>query len=96
MQLSFLDEPRARRSDPVTSHLAASQAKDLSKVHHALILGALRRGAAGVDRIGQLTRLDAHQVGKRMAELQKARAVKLTGETVRSTSGRLQREWMLA
>lgn len=90
------EEPRARWSDPVTSKQAAAQAKDLAAQHKILILGALRRGAAGVDRIALVTNIEAHAVGKRMAELQRAGAIVLTGLTVLSTSGRAQREWKLA
>lgn len=93
-QLSFvLDEPRARRRDPVTSHSAASAAHSLQIDHCCLILGALKRGPAGVDRIAAITKLTTYQVSKRMAELERAGAAKLTGKTVQSTSGRAQREW---
>lgn len=90
------DATLARRTDPATSHAAAASAKELAKQHAVLILGALKAGPAGVDRIAATTRLTNHAVGKRMAELQRGRAIKLTGRTVKSTSGREQREWELA
>lgn len=106
MQLSFeldLDsgrvhrmEPRARNTDPITSHLAAASAKELASQHQILVLGALRRGPAGVDRIAAITKLTTYQVSKRMAELQRSGAIVLTGKTVQSTSGRAQREWATA
>ena len=43
---TYIDPPRARVSDPITSHQAAASAKDLAAQHHILILGALRRGPA--------------------------------------------------
>jgi predicted ArsR family transcriptional regulator len=100
-QLSFdllcLDAPRARRLDPQTSHAAAADAKDLAKQHAILILGALRYcGPSGVDAIARATKLSPYQVSKRMAELEKARAIKLTGRTVPSDAGRAQREWATA
>jgi predicted ArsR family transcriptional regulator len=99
-QLSFdllcLDAPRARHRDPQTSHAAAADAKDLAKQHAILILGALRYGPAGVDRIAAITRLSPYQVSKRMAELEKSRAIRLTGRTVQSNAGRAQREWQFA
>jgi DNA-binding HxlR family transcriptional regulator len=100
MQMQFdllcMDAPRARRSDPQTSHAAAADAKDLAKQHAILILGALRYGPAGCDRIASITRLSPYQVSKRLSELEKARAIKLTGRTVKSNAGRQQREWALA
>ncbi len=88
-----LDPPRARRSDPATSHQAAASAKDLANQHATQILDALDAGPAGVDRIAALTRLTCYAVSKRMVELQRAGAIKLTGKTVLSTAGRAQREW---
>ena len=93
---TYIDPPRARVSDPITSHQAAASAKDLAAQHHILILGALRRGPAGVDRIAAITKLTTYQVSKRMAELERSGAARLTGKTVQSTSGRGQREWCLA
>jgi predicted ArsR family transcriptional regulator len=91
--LGMVDEPRARRSDPVTSHQAAASAKELAQQHHILILGALMAGPAGVDRIAATTRLTSYQVSKRMSELERAGAARPTGKTVQSTAGRAQREW---
>ena len=90
--------PRARSSDPITSHQAAASAKELAKEHHALILRMLRCGPGGADDIAARTcgKLSGHQVNKRLGELGKAGAIRLTGKTVQSTSGRAQREWCLA
>ncbi len=87
------EPPRARKSDPVTSHLAAASAKQLAQQHQVLILGALMSGPAGCDRIAAITRLTCYQVSKRLCELQRSGAIKLTGKTVQSTAGRAQREW---
>lgn len=97
-QLAFeLDEPRARKSNPATSHEAAISAKELQAQHCRTIVGALKRyGPSGVDRIAALTKLNNHQVGKRMVELERAGLAKLTGQNVKSLSGRDQREWMAA
>lgn len=94
--LGMVDEPRARRSDPVTSHLAAASAKGLAQQHQILILGALMAGPMGVDRIAATTRLTTYQVSKRMSELERSGAAKPTGKTVLSTAGRAQREWCRA
>lgn len=97
-QLTFdLDEPRARKSNPATSHEAAISAKELQAQHCRTIVGALKRyGPSGVDRIAALTRLTSYQCSKRMAELERAGLAKLTGQNVKSLSGRDQREWMAA
>lgn len=95
-QLGFFDDvPRARASDPATSHAAAASAKELSAQHAILILGALMRGPAGKDRIATITRLTGVQVCRRLVELERAKAIRPTGKTVMSTAGRLEREWEL-
>ena len=93
LDISFCDEPRARATDPIESHEAAASAKDLQARHHRVILGALMQGAAGVDRIAAITRLTTYQCSKRMVELQRCGAIRLTGKSVKSTAGRDQREW---
>ena len=50
----------------------------------------------GVDAIGFYAGLEPHAVGKRMNKLEFEGLVKLTGKTVKSESGRNQREWMAA
>lgn len=95
LAMSF-DEPRARRSDPVTSHLAAVSAKDLAAQHRILILGALGYGPAGKDQIAKLTKLTGVQVCRRLGELERAGAARPTGKTVTSAAGRQEREWCRA
>lgn len=95
-QALVFDAPRARARDPQTSHAAASRAKALQTAHCCLVLGALRQGAAGKDEIGRRAGLTGVAVCRRLAELEKARAVKPTGRTVESDSGRQEREWCLA
>ena len=94
---SSMPLPAYRRMDPPTSRLAAQQAVELQKEHHSVILGVLgRSGALGKDGIAARCGLSGHQTGKRMAELERMGLVRLTGETVASTSGRQEREWMVA
>lgn len=95
-QLAFeLDPPRARHSDPSTSHGAAIRAKQLQAAHVALILGALQRfGPMTVDQIADIVKLNGHQVGKRMSGLAIAKAVEIVPELTRpSKAGRAQRVW---
>ena len=85
--------PRARNSDPATSHAAAAAlttATDhYTAIHEALTL----HGPAGKDRIAALAGLDPSQVARRLPEMRRLGLVGLTGETVQSRSGRAEREW---
>ena len=90
-------EPKARNTDPHTSHQAAESAKELAKQHQERILICLtKHGPAGKDEIARLSGLDSTAVSRRMAELQKAGLVVLTGRTVLSKSRRAEREWAAA
>lgn len=90
-------EPKARNTDPVTSHMAADSAKELARQHHDRIIACLtKHGPAGKDEIAERSGLEANQVARRMAELQKAGLVVLTGRLVQSKSRRAEREWALA
>lgn len=90
----YVPEHAARRTDPATSHAAADQARELAADHHGRILAALREhGPAGKSAIADRIGLDGHQVGKRMAEMQRAGLIALTGRTVQSAAGRGEREW---
>lgn len=85
----------ARTLDPVTSHMAAAQAKEMAARHHGLILGVLRQhGPMGKDGIASKLRgLDGVAVCRRLTELQRAGKITPTGRTVPSASGRQEREW---
>lgn len=91
-------QPASRRRDPVTSHLAALQAKEMAQAHHALILGVLRKhGPLGKDGIAaKLRTLDGVAVCRRLTELHRLGEIVETGKTVRSSAGRSEREWKVA
>lgn len=99
MQLAFdlpdIPAPSARRSDPVTSHMAAEHAKQMALDHHVLILRVLRQhGPMGKDGIASRLRgLDGVAVCRRLVELQRKGEIVLTGRHVVSTAGRAEREW---
>jgi len=96
-QIAMDFEPMARRTDPVTSHLAAAQAKEMAAKHHRTILACLEaHGALGKDGIASRTQLTGHAVGKRLCELERMGLICTTGKTVLSTSGRQEREWRRA
>ena len=86
--------PLARGNDPITSFQAADSAKAFIRTHEELIVATLSRyGAMGVDFIASFSNLEPHAVGKRMSALHKRGEIALTGRTVKSDSGRDQREW---
>jgi hypothetical protein len=88
------DFPRVRASDPVTSFEAAESIKQVAKDHYNTILECLRtHGALGKDGIASLTNLDGNQVARRLSEMKALGLIELTGNTVKSNSGRNEREW---
>ncbi len=94
-QLCIDFAPAARATDPSTSHQAAAQARELAAAHQRAILAALEaHGAMGKDRIGLHAGLDGVAVCRRLTELERMGRVRLTGRTVQSNSGRMEREWM--
>jgi hypothetical protein len=96
-QLSLFDvEPAlARAGDPVTSRAAAARVREFAGQHHRAIIEALREAPGGPSAIAQRSGLVAHQVGKRIHELEKAGLIKQTGRLVESASGRQEREWAI-
>ena len=85
--------PLFRRTDPVTSRLAAADAKQFRGEHHRPILDALAAAPGGASAIAARCGLVPHQVGKRLHELAKAGLIVETGRLAESASGRREREW---
>lgn len=86
--------PRVRNTDPLTSWQAAGSAKDLANRHARLIVDCLTKyGAMGKDGIAAQTGLDSNQVARRLKELEEDGEISLTGQVVKSKSGRAEREW---
>ncbi len=86
--------PRVRASDPLTSFEAAEAIKPVASQHHQIILECLQKhGALGKDGISALTNLDGNQVARRLNEMKVLGLIHLTGKTVKSNSGRNEREW---
>ena len=86
--------PRVRATDPITSFEAADSVKEVSAKHHKIILECLEKnGPLGKDGIARLTGLESNQVARRMNEMKIIGLVSLTGKTVKSNSGRNEREW---
>jgi DNA-binding MarR family transcriptional regulator len=88
------DTPRARNSDPITSHIAAARIKAIGTLaaHQTKILAAVRShpGSTYVE-LAALTGLERHAVGRRLGEIQSAGYIK-PGQPV-NRGGRLMRAW---
>lgn len=85
---------RARATDAITSFQAADSIKDVAKMHQDVIVAGLQRfGPMGKDQIAANTGLQPNQVSRRLSELEKIGFIELTGQTVKSDSGRQEREW---
>jgi hypothetical protein len=90
----FPNFPRVRTTDPLTSFEAAELIKPVVNKHYDIILECLQTyGALGKDGISSLTKLENNQVARRLNEMQKIGLIHLTGKTVKSNSGRNEREW---
>lgn len=88
------DFPRVRANDPLTSFEAAESIKESVSQHHQIILDCLQKhGALGKDGISSRTNLDPNQVARRLNEMKIIGLIELTGNTVKSNSGRNEREW---
>ena len=86
--------PRVRKDDPITSFEAADSIKEAASKHHKMIhYCLLTYGPLGKDGIAKLTGLESNQVARRMNEMKAMGMVFLTGGTVKSNSGRNEREW---
>jgi predicted ArsR family transcriptional regulator len=96
MTTDLEDLPLFRRTDPVTSRIAAADAKRFRGEHHRQILEALAAAPGGASAIAARCGLVPHQIGRRLHELAKAGLIAETGRLVRSASGRHEREWKVA
>lgn len=71
----------ARRTDPITSHLAVANAYEFKGGHAARILSGLQAlGQATAHELSEHTGLTVVQVDRRLPELKKDGKVKLTFE----------------
>ncbi len=87
---------RARNSDPVTSFMAADAADNLAFVHSLAIVDCLEKhGKLGKDGIANHTGLSSVQVARQVKEIEKAGLIELTGDKMRSNTGRYEQEWRI-
>jgi len=93
---SVADMPLFRRTDPVTSKIAGTMAREFRGDHERRILEALERGPATKTEIAVRTGvLTEQQVARRMHGLMVKGAVEPTGVDRKSQSGCPEREWRL-
>ena len=85
--------PLFRRTDPVTSQLAAREAVGVQADHQRRILAALALGPAGQTLIAARADLEKHAVGKRLSEMERRGLIKQTGRKILNSVGRKEREW---
>lgn len=80
----------ARTENPSTSHAAAAAARDLRADHHRIILDVMRCSADWTaDEVAIQCKLDRHQIGRRLGELEKALLVRKSGRQRPTATGRL-------
>lgn len=74
----LLEPPRARRTDPATSHDAAEKALEFAASHAALIWNALCAMPDGgtIADLERVTRLDKVQCARRLAAMERKGTVK--------------------
>ena len=90
---SWAETPRARNTDPDTSHYTAERAGSLAAQHYDAIKRALATGPGTIYQLADITGLSHVQVARRLPELEKFGLAETTGETRSSPSGRPCRVW---
>ena len=93
---SQCDLPLFRRTDPVTSKIAGTMAREFRGDHERRILEALASGPGTKDEIASRCGLSEQQVIRRRAALLRSGLVVLTGDMRRTASGNSAEVWRLA
>lgn len=80
LAIEMFDMPRARKSDPVTSHLAAERSHQFSSSHAAKILAAIKHmpGQTAAYYAG-MTGLTVVQIDRRLPEMERKGLIRTTG-----------------
>ena len=94
-QLDLLAPPRARRTDPDTSHRAAADATLNAGTHRAKALGLLRAAPDGLTdfELAAMLGLQQTSIGKRRGELRDAGLVEDSGKRRPAPSGSAAIVW---
>jgi predicted ArsR family transcriptional regulator len=88
--------PLFRTTDPVTSKIAGTMAREFKGDHERRILEALAAGPGTKDEIAGRCGLTEQQVIRRRAGLLRSGLVVLTGDMRRTASGNPAEVWRLA
>lgn len=88
--------PLFRTTDPVTSKVAGTRAREFRGDHERLILQALSEGPGTKDEIAARCGLSEQMVIRRRAGLLRAGLIVLTGERRRTPSGNTAEVWRKA
>jgi predicted ArsR family transcriptional regulator len=88
--------PLFRTTDPVTSKIAGTMAREFKGDHERRILEALAAGPGTKDEIAGRCGLSEQQVIRRRAGLLRSGLVVLTGDMRRTVSGNPAEVWRLA
>lgn len=76
------DLPRARATDPSTSHAAAAEAQCFAHTHAGRILSVLRHEGSGTaEWIAKYTGLTVVQIDRRLPEMAREGLIRTTGAT---------------
>jgi predicted transcriptional regulator len=87
-------EPRARTSDPVTSHAAAASMLEAADVQRAILVNLLRaHGPMTADELDALAGWRVTTSGRRLGELERLGRVERTEATRPTSSGRAALVW---
>jgi predicted ArsR family transcriptional regulator len=85
--------PLFRTTDPVTSKIAGTMAREFKGDHERRILEALASGPAGKCEIARRCGLTEQQVNRRLATMRRDGALQRTGRVVKSDSGCCEHEY---
>lgn len=88
--------PLFRTTDPVTSKVSGTRAREFRGDHERLILQALSEGPGTKDEIAARCGLSEQMVIRRRAGLLRAGLIVLTGERRRTPSGNTAEVWRKA
>ena len=95
-QWSLFPMGRARRTDPITSHLAAEKVGEWAATQRSMILGYLAQaGEATGDQLDEVFGWDHATANRRLPELRDDGLVTMTLATAKTRKGRLAHLWRL-
>jgi len=89
-----VEPPRARTTDPVTSHMAAeSMVGGAAVQRHAIVEALSAHGDMNHSELDEMVGWPAHTSNRRLVELRRAGAVERTGNKTLTASGRYAFEY---